>query len=99
MAKTSRNSRIWQIERASTTCVLFVVLVTVFCASAQTQQASHGETLKSLTARLVHNKRQMRAFAATENSLKHSKQMKNGEYEQGRNNSEAAASVVLRLQP
>lgn len=35
-------------------------------------------------AQLVHNNLQMRSFYATESTLNHSKQMKHGEYEQGR---------------
>jgi formate hydrogenlyase transcriptional activator len=35
-------------------------------------------------AQLVHNKLQMRSLGATESALGHSKQMKRGEYEQGR---------------
>jgi hypothetical protein len=35
-------------------------------------------------AQLVHNNLQMSPFYATESTLNHSKQMKHGEYEQGR---------------
>jgi hypothetical protein len=37
-------------------------------------------------AQLVHCNLQMRSFDATESTLNHSKQLKDGEYEQGREN-------------
>jgi integrase len=64
MAKTSRNSRIWQIERASTTCVLVVVLVAVFCASAQTHPAL-GQYLNYWRTESVYNKKIDWIFAST----------------------------------
>ena len=41
---------------------------------------------QSFGAQLVHNNLRMRSFDATESTLSHSKQMKRGEYEQGRKN-------------
>ena len=47
---------------------------------------SLGDGGKVLGAQLVHNNLRMRSFDATESTLSHSKQMKRGEYEQGRKN-------------
>ncbi len=58
----------------------------IWPADGMPRMFNSGRRGPNFGAQLVHNNLQTRSFNATESTLNHSKEMKHGEYEQGREN-------------